>query len=636
MPGKRASLFPLLLPAVVCVPLAAVILFVLVGVWHGMDARAFSDARRADAVLRAETSLENAVSEQMTVTGLLSRSPLVWLWVKFQGQRLTASNRSHAENALAEIGNYARMVPGLTVYLASATTGLLYRDGAPVRTLRQADPQDAWYFAALRTDALLTVVEGGNVRTSARIMNGADLLGVISCVRDASAIGKEIFPPPLTQRGLTAALLDPQGQVLAATAPGGTVARTAAALLPGVRADAIQAALRAVADPNGADALETLEGRSQGSLLGVTLVHAAPMEGAILVALPVAADLSWARILALIIVPAACLGLILGSLATLARRRMGRVASLLQHQEQAEESARRAFTRIDASARSAQSAAENLRALAVTIGTEASAGVASSAGAAEAFARDEERDAEIRSGIAGRLTLMDELTASIDAALQRSRATTAAAQAVGGHAAKAGEELSRVITLGAAAAGAVDKAARGAQSLVEESGRLNLIAMNAAMEAARAGASGQRLSRMAEEVKGFADDASTRAKQLSASLAEAGEGLAGVSRAAQTAGQAVHETGAAAAAAPGAVTAWDDTAAVLARAQAAGVSAARLRDQAARSDRGRSVLEGIGKIIGRIRGLAGQAADLAGSVASDTESVALTAAAVMKEKKRHD
>src|SRR5690349_4413334 len=132
MPGKRASLFPLLLPAVVCVPVAAVILFVLVGLWHGADARAAAEARRADTALRAEAALENAVTEQVTVTGLLSRSTLVWLWVKFQGERLTASNRSHAELSLAEIDNYARMVPGLVVYLASARTGLLYRDGAPV------------------------------------------------------------------------------------------------------------------------------------------------------------------------------------------------------------------------------------------------------------------------------------------------------------------------------------------------------------------------------------------------------------------------------------------------------------------------------------------------------------------------
>lgn len=43
------------------------------------------------------------------------------------------------------------------------------------------------------------------------------------------------------------------------------------------------------------------------------------------------------------------------------------------------------------------------------------------------------------------------------------------------------------------------------------------------------------------------------------------------------------------------------------------------------------MLEGITSILGRIKALAGQAADLAGSVASDAEGAARVASAVMKE-----
>ncbi len=628
MPGKRASLFPLLLPAVICVPLAAVVIFFLVDAWHASDARAAADKRRADAALRAEMAYQETVRQQGSATGLLSRSTLVWLWVKFQGEHLTASNRFHADISLAEIANYASFIRGATVYLASAKTGLLYRDGAPVRALRATDPQDRWYFDALKTDALLTVTEGSVVRTSARIMDESSLLGVVSLVCDAATIGADIFPPALAERGITAALTDPQGGILAVTALGGTSARTVAELFPGANATTLQSALRALVKEG---ALSTFEATQGGKIIGVTAVRAAPTGGAIVVAAEIPSGMPWLRIVLLAVVPAASLALIVAALSVMALRRMGSLSSLLDRRSRESESARTAFTRIDASARSAQSAAVNLRALAGSIVGEASAGVTSAGEARALFAGSEEQDAELRAGITGRLSLLDRLADSIHASLAQSRGAQAALLSVGPDAGRAEEDIGRIITLGSAAASAVDRAAKGVESLLEASGKLNLLAVNAALEAVKAGPAGQGLSRVADQVKGFADDASSRARMLQAALAEAVDRLADATAAAQQAGKLVH---AAAAAAEGVATgptgAWEETSTLIAKAEGAGVSAARLQEQADHSDRGRSALEGMTKILTRIRELAARAADLAGSVASDTESAARTAAAVME------
>jgi methyl-accepting chemotaxis protein len=629
MPGKRASLFPLLLPAVICVPVSAALIVLLVSTWHGADARAAADARRSDAALRAQGALVEVVQRQAAVTEHLGRSPLVWLWVKFQGEHLTASNRYHAELSLAEIANYSGLLPGSAISMGSSKTGLLYRDGAPARTLSKTNPEDAWYFAALSTDSVLTLVEGTTVRTSTRLMDGGSLLGVISCVRSSSDIAAEVFPAVLAQHGITAALADQHGSLLFASTPGGSSAQTLPQLFPGPSPDSLASFIASAAKGAGPASMELVSG---GRIMGLTAVKAGPIGGSILVAAEVPAALPWTRLALLILAPALSLALIIGILSAIAARRIGSVSALLGRRERESDAARTAFTRIDASARSVRSAATNLRSLVASLGREAGAGETSGAEAATLFRRAEEQDTELRAGMSARLELLDRLADAIRAALAQSRGAQAALLSVGPDAAQAEEELSRIITLGSSAAGAVQRAAKGAESLAEAAGRLNLMAVNASLEAVRAGPAGQRLTRVADEVRGLADDASGRARILTEALAEAGQRLAGATHAAQTAGQSVHAAAAAAeSAATGPSEAWEETSAVLAKMESSGISAARLREQADHADRSRSVLEGMTSILARIRALAGQAADLAGSVASDAEGAARAASAIMKE-----
>lgn len=630
MPGKPARLFPLLLPAVVCIPLAAALIVLLSAAWHASDTHTAADARRADAALRAQTALADEVKRQQAATEHLGRSPLVWLWVKFQGERLTASNRSHAANSLVEIANYAGLQPGSAISMGSAKTGLLYRDGAPVRALKQSNPDDAWYFDALKTDALLTVVSGSSVRASARLMNGGNLLGVITDERAFADIAAEVFPAVLPQRGITAVLAEQEGRVLFVSAPGGSSAQTLADLFPGARSSALISLLSRAGSAEGTATLEVRTGRRT---VGITAVGAPQIKGVILIAAEVSPTLPWTRLGILVLVAAACLALTVGALAAIAARRISGVSALRDRHERESQSARTAFTRIDASVRSAQSAAANLRSLAGSLGKEATAGVTSGEEAIALFSRAEEQDTELRAGIMGRAELLNELAVSLRAALDQSRGTQAALLSLGPEAARAEEELSRVITLGSSAAGAVERAAKGVESLREASGRLSLLAVNASIEAVRAGPAGQKLARLAEEVRGLAEEASGRARLLATALAEAGERLAGTTKAARQAGEAVHVSAAAAEkAGSGPAQAWEIPSTLLAGLDNAGVSAGRLRAQAERTDRGRSALEGMAAIIARIRVLAGQAADLAGSVATDTEGAARAAASMMQDR----
>ena len=96
--------------------------------------------RLVDAAAAVERQLDDAVQRQAEATRALGTSPMVWLWVKFQGERLTPSNLFHAQTALAEVTNYASLVPGVTVYLASERTRTVYRDGAAVAALSRGDP----------------------------------------------------------------------------------------------------------------------------------------------------------------------------------------------------------------------------------------------------------------------------------------------------------------------------------------------------------------------------------------------------------------------------------------------------------------------------------------------------------------
>ena len=514
MPAKRSGVFSLLLPAIVLVPLCGVLLFVIVSSWQEADARGAQSARAADALER-----------QKAATEFLSQSPLTWLWVKFQGQRLTPSNRAHEDLSLKEIENYARLLPSTQIFLASENTRTLYKDGAAVKRLMESDPADSWYFSSLKDDKVLMTREAGEIRTSARVMDDGRVWGVVCLQSDAAE------QPPI----------------------------------PGTAA------------------------------------------------LPVD------RILWLAGVPAATLLLLLLILLVTSGRRMRAAQALLARYDREIHAATAEFAVIGASARGAETAAAQLQALAERLGAEAAAAAATGAEADALFSRAEARETELRAGIAGRLPLLGRLVAAVKESVERSRLTETAARIVGTSASRAEEELSRVITFSATSSHAVDKAAKAGSAIRETVDRIRLLCLNAALEAARAAGPGQGFARIADEAKAMAEETAARARALSATLAEAAGSVEGASRAAQDAGRAVHEAAADAARAVGG--GWEEVTELLARTDQANASAARLKEDASSTDRGRSALEGFARIVSRIASLAAEVAHVAGRAGADASAI---------------
>jgi methyl-accepting chemotaxis protein len=319
-------------------------------------------------------------------------------------------------------------------------------------------------------------------------------------------------------------------------------------------------------------------------------------------------------------VPAATLVLLLAAFILTAGRRLRASTALRDRDELKLHAAGEAFDRIGASARGAQTAAAQLQGLAEKLGAEAAALATSSAEADALFARAEARDAELRAGIAGRLSLLGRLAASAREAVDRSRSTDAGARIVETSAAQAEEELSRVITFSAATSHALDKASNAVAAIVQAADRIRLLTLNATLEAAHGGAQGQGFARIADEVKGIADETAARARALSASLMEAGGSVEGASRASQEAGRAVHAAAADAARAVGG--GWEGVTDLLSQVEKANVNAARLKDDAASSDRGRSALEGFARIVARIVSIAAEVAHSAGSAGADASAIA--------------
>jgi methyl-accepting chemotaxis protein len=129
----------------------------------------------------------------------------------------------------------------------------------------------------------------------------------------------------------------------------------------------------------------------------------------------------------------------------------------------------------------------------------------------------------------------------------------------------------------------------------------------------------QGSARIADEVKGMAEETAARARALSATLAEAADSVEDTSRAAQEAGRAVHEAAADAARAVGG--GWEVVTQLLSQVENANVSAARLKDNASSTDRGRSALEGFSRIVARIGSLAAELAHAAGRARADASTI---------------
>jgi methyl-accepting chemotaxis protein len=611
MERTRNGLFPLVIPALVAPALAGLALLFLAAGWFDADARTALKQRVADSAAAASRQFDLSVQRQADATRALGTSPMVWLWVKFQGERLTASNRSHAQWALGEVGNYSALLPGVTVYLASERTGTVYQGGAAVAALSRTGPRDAWYSASLGTEGVVVSGDAHTLRTSMRVMNGRELLGAISCVGDPATIADAAFAAAGGAPVMAFLLADSKGSVIAARGERAAAAATVFDMFnPAERAN-VAAAMAALTRP-GATSVDIFAAKDRRLLTAVTQTTGPGWYLFVFSGLP---GISAVRIILMAGIVAAALALLAGVLVSAALARARRNHALVQLLEEERDAAvLTAREAVEASLR-LHAAAGTLRERTSALEAEAAGGKAAGTEAAQLLARAEESAAELRSGAAARVSLLEGLAASAREAAGSSHEARKAGESAGVAVAAAEEELNRVITTGSSTAGSLESAAAMAEAVSEAVERTRLLALNAALEATRSGGQGARI---ADEMRKLADEAAARAQELSAALSDARGSVRMVSRAAVDAGKAVHESAAHAAdATRGLDAAWQGLDGVVTRLEAANVSAGRLRSEAVLSDRGRSAVEGASRIMARVEALCAEIATLAASMAAE-------------------
>ena len=416
---------------------------------------------------------------------------MVWLWVKFQGERLSPSNRSHAQWSLDEVDNYSGLLPGLTVYLASERTRTIYQGGAAVAALSHGDAGDSWYAASLATEGVLVSGDPGALRTSMRVMNGPTLLGAISCVRDVTALAAAAFSAAAEEPGFSFVLTDGTGAVLLARGEAAAAATTVFDMFSPSEGAKVKAAMAGVGRP-GATSAEVFTSRGRRLLTAVTRTGAPGWF------LFVSSDLPRVpapRVVIMAGTAAAALALLAAALVLVGLARARRNEALVRRLERERDEAAGVVRDVAAAALRLRSAAGTLRDRIAALAAEAADGKAAGAEAAGLLGRAEESAAEIRSGIAARLPLLDDLAASARDAAAKSSDARAVSETAGSSAADAEEELNRVITATASALAVfVEDAAEGIDAVVETAERARLLALNAALEASRLGGQGARVA----------------------------------------------------------------------------------------------------------------------------------------------
>ncbi len=659
MERARTGPFPLVVPALVVLPLAGLALCYGAWRWFQADARAGLSRRLSDAAAAVERQVDAAVQRQADATRTLATSPTTWLWVKFQGQRLTVSNRAHAEAALASLTSFSGLLPGLSLYLASEHTRTVYEAGSAVAAITRDDPASAWYPASLASENVVITGDSRSLRTSMRVMNGRELIGAVSCVTDLSTLGAGALAISEEERDLTFVLADASGAILLARGPGASAAATVSDLVDARDRARMSALLAAPARPGEISTAEL-------SAKGRRLLAAATLTGAPGWRVLVSSDLAGlpvGRTLLIIAVAAVALLLIAGAILLIGSRRARETEELIDHlgherdSLQVERDNARAFAHeLGAAALRLRDAAARLSERVGALASEAASGKAGTREALAAIQEAEERSAELRSGITARLPLLDGLASSIRQLVGKTRepgddgptdaertepASDAGMTSASASASSAEEEINVILTTGSAVTLALDNAGKGASEMEAAAERARIVALNAALESSRPGGRRQGSAQAADEMRRIAEDAASAARSLVSALEEARTGMRAVSRAAQAAGRMSHEAAAALRQEPaaepeagrtGAETQPDrgpgdeeDLQALrdqLARLEAANLSANALRSEATSADRSRSAAEGVARVMERVETLCGEIAALASSVSRETSKAA--------------
>jgi methyl-accepting chemotaxis protein len=449
-----------------------------------------------------------------------------------------------------------------------------------------------------------------------RVMNGQTLLGAISCVGDVPVLAAAAFSAAAEEPGFSFVLADGEGSVVFARGDAASAVSTVFDIFSPAERGSVRAAMDTVVRP-GAMSLDEFAAKGRRLFTAVTRTTA---PGWYLFVSTDIARVTVTRIILLAGVTAAALALLVAALLLVGIARARKIESVVRRLERERDAAAGIVRDVGAAALRLRSAAGTLRERAAILAAEAAGGKAAGAEAASLLGEAEDRSAEVRSGIAARVSLLDELASSARDAAGNAREARSAAETAGLSAAAAEEQLNRVITTGSAVSLSVENAVKGVDAVVEAAERIRLLALNAALEASRSGGQG---ARVADEMRKLAEESAGHAQALAAALADAHGSMRIVSRAAQDAGKAVHHaTAQSAESTHGLDAASQGVEGMISRLEAANVSAARLREEVGFTDRGRSAVEGVARIMARIEALCADIASLAAAVAAESAKAA--------------
>jgi methyl-accepting chemotaxis protein len=620
MPRKRERLFLFLLPAILLVPIGGFLAFLIVSGWHAGNAEAAVSDRLKASLILVGRELEDAVQLQKAGTERLSQSPMVRVWMKYEGRRRTPSSKMHSASGLEEIANYGKLLPGTKVYAASEARREVWEGESPIGKVSGGSPADAWYFSALQSDGVRMLADSRIIRTTSRVMNGARILGVVSCVGDVSSLAASGFAEA-SGRGLMVALTDGEGQIVRLEGTDDPNARSIQELYPSSARETVRATMDALhrsdqiaffthSTPKGPVRTAAVRTQTPGWFLFVSSGFAPALPAGWIAIL----ESIFAAVLLLLLL---ALGFILGG-----RRRV--TETVLAAHEKREKEAREGMSSISAALRRAESAAERLSSTAERIAGETAGAQQAASEAITRLEETEESHARMRGMFEQQSAFIEKLTHSVEAAGSRARGAQEAAAELQTAAARAEEELSQVIVSAEVASHAVGKLDAGIGALAENAERARMLSLNASLEAARASESGRQLANVADEIRGIAENMLERAQSISNALGEAAEGMEKTAHASEAAGKVVHGASARATEASRAIASSIDAAAEAAG-EAAAAKAMEKPSAVVSSDRARSAIAGLARLTGRIADLARESAALAKRAGAETKAAAETA-----------
>jgi methyl-accepting chemotaxis protein len=222
----------------------------------------------------------------------------------------------------------------------------------------------------------------------------------------------------------------------------------------------------------------------------------------------------------------------------------------------------------------------------------------------------------MRSGAAARVSFIDSLAETAKDTVDKSRAAHSAAKSLELTTAGAELELNRFITTGSAITLSVDKALKEVEAIMGTLESARLLALNATLEASRFGGQG---ARVADEMRRLAEVAAGHAQALATILADARSSMRVAGRAAQEAGRSVHQaTTQSAESARELEETSQGVNEMLSQMEAVSDSAINLREQVGVSDRGRSAVDGVARIMDRIEALCSEIASLASTLSTES------------------